>query len=57
MTSTELLGHSHPWKPDGTQTDSNCDTTESDAAQSCTERTGSLPRLTLRAEKAGATLP
>lgn len=41
-------------QPDGTQTDSNCDTTESDAAQSCTERTGSLPQLTLRAEKAGA---
>ena len=40
-------------QPDGTQTDSNCDTTESDAAQSCTERTGCLPQLTLRAEKAG----
>lgn len=34
-------------QPDGTQTDSNCDTTERDAAQPFTERVGRLPQLTL----------
>ena len=33
MTSTELLGHSHPWKPDGTQTDSNCEAVESNTGK------------------------
>lgn len=30
----QTLGRSHPLKPDGIQTDSNCDTTESNAEQS-----------------------
>ena len=29
----KMLGRSHPWKPDGLQTDRNCDTTESNAEQ------------------------